>query len=185
MYFMSSFPVVKSERLVLRGPKQKDIEPILAIFNDDEVLKYYGVLPYDSEEKAQKQIDWFRELHDKQTGLRWVITLRGEDTYIGDVGFYDYEARHDRAEIGYILSKKHWGNGIMSEAINAALNYGFNNLMLNRVQALIDPRNNASKRVAEKQGFRYEGTYREYEKEHGLYIDLDLYSLLRREWNQE
>ena len=50
------------------------------------------------------------------------------------------------------------------------------------MQALIDPRNEASKRVAVKHGFQYEGTFRDYEYEHGGFIDLDMYSLLKREY---
>ena len=70
----------------------------------------------------------------------------------------------------------------MTEAIGAALDYGYNEMGLNRVQALIDPRNDASMRVAEKNGFKLEGTLRDYEYEYGEFIDLNMYSLLRREY---
>ena len=70
----------------------------------------------------------------------------------------------------------------MTEAIKAALDYGFNEMNLNRIQALIDPRNDASKRVAEKHGFQYEGTFRDYEYEYGGFIDLNMYSVLKLEY---
>jgi [ribosomal protein S5]-alanine N-acetyltransferase len=107
-----------------------------------------------------------------------VVTLKEED----DVDFYDYEKKHNRAEIGYILGKEYWDKRIMSEAIKAALEYGFSEMNLNRIQALIDPRNMASKRVAEKHGFQYDGTFRDYECEYGEYIDLNMYSLLQCEY---
>jgi ribosomal-protein-alanine N-acetyltransferase len=179
---MSDYPIIETERLILRGPKPKDLQRIYDIHSDPEVMKYYGVIPYDSVEKAQKHLDWLISLHTENKGLRPVITVKNEDAYIGDVGYYDYESKHHRAEIGYILAKEYWGNGMMTEALEAMLRFGFNEMGLNRVQALIDPRNNASLRVVEKHGFRYEGTFRDYELEYGEFIDLDMYSLLKREF---
>jgi len=179
---MKPFPKLTTQRLVLRGPMEKDMQPMFDIHTDPDVMRYYGVKPYDTLDKSKKHLDWLTKLHREEIGLRWIITLKDEDTYIGDVGFYDWEKKHSRAEIGYILGKQYWGKGIMTEAIKAALDYGFNEMNLNRIQALIDPRNNASKRVAEKHGFQYEGTFRDYEYEYGGFIDLNMYSVLKREY---
>ncbi|MCB2171161.1 GNAT family N-acetyltransferase [archaeon] len=179
---MKPFPKLTTQRLVLRGPMEKDMQPMFDIHTDPDVMRYYGVKPYDTLDKNKKHLDWLTKLHREEIGLRWIITLKDEDTYIGDVGFYDWEKKHSRAEIGYILGKQYWGKGIMTEAIKAALDYGFNEMNLNRIQALIDPRNNASKRVAEKHGFQHEGTFRDYEYEYGDFIDLNMYSVLKREY---
>lgn len=179
---MNPFPKLVTERLVLRGPLEKDIQSVFDIHTDPDVMRYYGVEPYDSLEKSKKHLDWLTKIHKEKTGLRWIITLKDEDIYIGDVGFYDWEKKHSRAEIGYILGKQYWGKGIMTEAIKTALDYGFNEMNLNRIQALIDPRNDASKKVAEKHGFKYEGTFRDYEYEYGAFIDLGMYSVLKREY---
>jgi len=179
---MKPFPKLTTQRLVLRGPMEKDMQPMFDIHTDPDVMRYYGVKPYDTMEKSKKHLDWLTKLHREEIGLRWIITLKDEDTCIGDVGFYDWEKKHSRAEIGYILGKQYWGKGIMTEAIKAALDYGFNEMNLNRIQALIDPRNDASKRVAEKHGFQYEGTFRDYEYEYGGFIDLNKYSVLKREY---
>jgi len=175
-------PELATERLLLRGPQEKDLQPAYAIHSDPEVMRFYGVLPHQTTEKTREHLDWLAKLHREEIGLRWVITLKDMDQYIGDVGFYDYEKKHNRAEIGYILGKQHWNHGIMTEVIKAALDYGFNEMNLNRVQALVDPRNKGSQKVLEKQGFSYEGTFRDYEYEYGEYIDLDIHSLLRREY---
>jgi len=179
---MKPFPKLTTQRLVLRGPMEKDMQPMFDIHTDPDVMRYYGVKPYDTLDKSKKHLDWLTKLHREEIGLRWIITLKDRDTCIGDVGFYDWEKKHSRAEIGYILGKQYWGKGIMTEAIKAALDYGFNEMNLNRIQALIDPRNNASKRVAEKHGFQYEGTFRDYEYEYGDFIDLNMYSVLKREY---
>jgi len=167
---------------VLRGPKVKDLKPVFDVHTDPDVMRFYGVIPYDSMDKAQKHLDWLASLHREKKGLRWVITLKNEDTYIGDVGFDNYEKKHDRAEVGYILGKDYWGRGIMSEAIAAALRHGFHEMNLNRVQAHIDPRNMVSRRIVVKQAFKLEGSLREYVYEYGEHIDLDVYSLLKREY---
>ena len=179
---MKPFPELVTERLLLRGPMKKDLQPAYNIHSDPEVMRFYGVQPHQTNEKTQEHLDWLAKLRREEIGLRWIITLKEVDQYIGDVGFYDYKKKHNRAEIGYILGKQHWNNGIMTEAIKAALDYGFNEMKLNRIQALVDPRNKASQRILEKLGFNYEGTFRDYEYEYGEYIDLDMHSLLRREY---
>lgn len=179
---MKPFPELVTKRLLLRGPLEKDVKRVYDVHSDPNVMRYYGFKPYTSLDKAWEHIKWLKKLHEEEIGLRWVITFKEEDDYVGDVGFYDYEKKHNRAEIGYILEKKHWGKGVMSEALKAALGYGFDVMKLNRIQALIDPRNAASLSVAEKHGFQYEGTFRDYEYEYGGYIDLGMYSVLRCEY---
>ncbi len=72
--------------------------------------------------------------------------------------------------------------GYMTEALVGMLDYMYGNLELNRVQALVDPRNEASLRLIEKQGFQRDGLLRSYEYERGAYVDLYMLSLLREEW---
>ena len=109
--------------------------------------------------------------------------MKGGEEFIGEIGFYDYEQKHRKAEIGYKLSKKHWRKGYMSEALEAILDYMYGNLEINRIQALVDPRNPPSYLLLEKYGFKQEGTLRDYEFEKGDYVDLIMLSLLRREWD--
>ena len=116
------------------------------------------------------------------TGTRWIISLKDGDDFIGEIGFYEYEKKHRKAEIGYKLAREYWRKGYMSEAMVAMLDYMYGNLDLNRVQALVDPRNPASFLLLEKHGFQKEGVLRDYEFERGDYVDLIMYSVLRREW---
>ena len=180
---MKSYPVIETERLILRGPKQSDLQAIYDVHTDPDVMRYYGVPLYDSLDKAQRDFDWMNKLVAEKTGFRPVITLKDDDVYIGDVGFDNYVKKSNRMELGYILAKKHWGKGLMTEAIRAVLEYGFMEMELNRVQALVDPRNVGSRRVLEKNGFKYEGTLREYEFEIDGYVDLEMYSILKREFS--
>ncbi len=87
-----------------------------------------------------------------------------------------------RAEIGYALGSGVWGKGYMNEALTALLGYGFTELDLNRVEADIDPRNEASAKTLERLGFTREGLLRERWIVDGEVSDTAYYGLLRREW---
>ena len=127
---MKPFPNIETERLILREPRQEDLQRVYEIHSDAEVMRYYGVLPYDSVEEAKKHLDWLSSLYREDKGLRPVITLKDEDTYIGDVGFYDFESKHNRAEVGYILGKDYWGKGIMTEVAQEVIRFGFESMGL-------------------------------------------------------
>ena len=179
---MTEFPVIHTDRLTLRKPTYDDVQPLLELSQDDEVMLYYGMEPFKEEKQSRDEIEWFLKIWREGTGTRWVITLKGEDDLIGEIGFYEYKKKHRRAEIGYKLLRSHWREGYMTEALVGMLEYMYGTLDLNRVQALVDPRNEASLRLIEKQGFQRDGLLRSYEYERGAYVDLYMLSLLREEW---
>ncbi|MBN2334607.1 GNAT family N-acetyltransferase [Candidatus Bathyarchaeota archaeon] len=179
---MKPFPVLHTERLTLRKPTEEDIVPLLELSQDEEVMLYFGVEPYKEEKQAREEVEWFLKIWREGTGTRWVITLNGDGSLVGEIGFYDYKKKHRKAEIGYKLARRHWSKGYMSEAMSAMLGYIYGETDINRIQALVDPRNPASLRVLEKHGFQREGVMRGYEYERGAYVDLIMLSILRREW---
>lgn len=177
------FPVIHTERLVLRKPTYDDVKPLLELSQDEEVMLYYGMEPFREKVQSRKEIDWYLKIWTEGTGTRWVIELIEEDEdFIGEIGFYNYAKAHRRAELGYKLARKHWRKGYMTEALVGMLDYMYANLDLNRVQALVDPRNLGSLRLLENQGFQRDGLLRSYEYERGAFIDLYMLSLLRKEW---
>ena len=179
-----AFPVLKTARLVLRKARQEDAQHFFLVAQDEDVMRYFGVEPYKSVERALDAISWQQRVWAEGSGIRWVITEPGRDTYIGDVGYFKYERQHRRAEVGYLLSRAYWRRGLMTEAMTAVLDYGFVSMDLNRVEALVDPRNAASVGLLDKLGFIREGLLREYEFERGAYVNLYMVSLLRREWQE-
>jgi ribosomal-protein-alanine N-acetyltransferase len=179
-----AFPVLETERLVLRQACQADVRAFLQVAQDEAVMRYYGVEPYQSEQQAVKEIEWQHRIFAEGTGVHWVITERDQGLYLGDAGYCEMKERHRRAEVGYKLARACWRRGMISEALTAVLGYGFESMGLNRVEALVDPRNAASAGLLQKLGFAQEGVLREYEYERGAFIDLFMMSLLRREWRQ-
>ena len=87
-----------------------------------------------------------------------------------------------RAEVGYALARSAWGRGYVSEALAPLVAYAFDEMDLNRLDAVIDPRNTASAKVVSRLGFMHEGTLRERYIVRGEKTDSAIYGLLRREW---
>ncbi|NJP39399.1 GNAT family N-acetyltransferase [Alkalicoccus luteus] len=180
---MSEFPIIETERLILRQVTNKDAGYLLKYMSNKDVTKHMGLEPFNSMDDALNEISWYQSIWEKQTGIRWGITLKGEDEVIGSCGFLNLVSKHSRAEIGIELSKNYWDKGIASEAFEAVIRYGFEQMHLQRIEALIEPSNAPSQRLAEKQGFIREGLLRSYEFTVGKFDDLYMYSILKSDLN--
>jgi len=112
------------------------------------------------------------------------FALQEDDVIIGSCGFLNQAERHQRAELGFELSPAYQGQGIAKEASLAVIEYGFTELSLNRIEALVLPANTASQRLLERLGFQREGLLRQYEKTRSQFDDLYMYSILRGDWFQ-
>ncbi len=176
---MTTFPVLETERLLLRNVTEEDAPHILSYLSDEEVMKYYGLDPFQTLEEALDEISWYQSIFKNKTGIRWGITLKEQGEMIGSCGFHNRVPQHYRSEIGFELSKAHWGQKIAGEAINAIVRYGFEQMEIHRIEALIEPLNLPSQKLVEKQGFVREGLLRNYEFTRGKFDDLYMYSLLK------
>ncbi|MCE4048157.1 MULTISPECIES: GNAT family protein [Bacillaceae] len=176
------FPLLATDRLHLRKITKEDAADIYRYLSDKAVMKYYGMEPFQSVEETVEEIDWYSKIHMQQTGIRWGITLKGEDKVIGSCGFLNWEKRHFRSEVGFELHQQYWGQGLVSEALHAVVDYGFDQMKLVRIQALVEPPNRQSQRVLEKNNFLQEGLLRSYEYSCGKMDDLYMYSLLKTDF---
>ncbi|WP_368505032.1 GNAT family N-acetyltransferase [Alkalihalophilus sp. As8PL] len=176
-----SFPTIETERLILRKVTVDDAESMLKYLSDPDVMEYMGLEPFMSIADALGEISWYESILSNKTGIRWGITLKGEDKVIGSCGFLNTVSKHYRTEIGIDLSKEHWGVGIASEAIEAVIRYGFYQMNVQRIEALIEPMNFSSQKLFEGQGFIREGLLRKYEYTRGGFDDLYIYALLKED----
>lgn len=182
LFDFGEFPVLESKRLLLREITVADAEAVFRIRGDYQVTKYNGGLPYRSVDQAEALIEGIAAAYRDKRSIRWGITLREDPlhTVIGMVG-YNYWVRQDyRASIGYDLARDYWGQGIMPEAVRAILEFGFEHMALNRIEADASIDNTKSHRVLEKVGFQREGIQQEQYYEEGEFYDLVLFSLLRK-----
>lgn len=179
---MSNFPVLRTDRLVLRRFQSGDLAAFLAYRNDPEVMRYDGSHGI-TQERARAFLLEQAAIPAGEPGiwLQIAVELPGVGL-IGDCGFQVEEQAPDAAEVGYRLAREWWGHGYASEAVAGVLNWAFDALELHRVTALIDTRNARSIGVVERLGFRREGTFLESYREPYGWSDEYLYAILGREW---
>lgn len=181
----SPFPVLETERLRLRKITEQDIESMFAIRSDADSMRYVPRPLAKTREDVTAHIKMINDGIEKNEFINWGITLKNKDEMIGILGFYRIAKEDNRAEVGYMLNKNFYRKGIMQEAIQAALIYGFEEMKLHKTDAVIDPRNTASENVLLKAGFTKEAHFKEHCFFEGEYRDDVHYALLRSEWNRQ
>ncbi|MET4559000.1 ribosomal-protein-alanine N-acetyltransferase [Lysinibacillus parviboronicapiens] len=173
------FPTLETQRLVLREIKQEDAQGIFNCFSNRDVTRYYGQDTLESVEQAAKFVEFFSNLYTEKRGIRWGIEIKGSSGIIGTIGFNAWLPKHKRAEIGYEIHPDYWRNGYTTEAVTSVLSYGFEELDLTRIGAVVFIENEASNKLLTKIGFQQEGILRDYMYQDGQAHDTFVYSLLR------
>ena len=177
-------PVLTTDRLVLRPLTMGDAPALLAIFSDPLVTRFWSTEPWTDISFAETAVARALECYRDETELRFAVELvRGREV-IGTVNLHHFFDQNRRCELGYAIASAHWGKGYASEALGAALAHAFGEVGLNRIEADIDPRTEASARVLAKMGFRKEGFMPQRWLVHGAYADTVFYGLLRDYWNE-
>jgi ribosomal-protein-alanine N-acetyltransferase len=174
-------PELETARLVLRRLTPDDAADIFAYASDPDVAalttwEAHRTLD-DTHAFLERVAGWYAD----GFGGPWGVILKESGRVIGTCGMA-IVPEHRRAELGYALARACWGQGLMTEAVVAVIDYGFATLSLNRIEARCLPENLASARVLEKAGLTYEGTLREQYLTKDRFIDLRMYAILRREW---
>lgn len=181
---MSSYSDLRIEtpRLILRAFRHADAADLFAVFSDPEVFRYIPVGGWKHVDEAHQRMA--RDIDKMAAGdyIRLAVERREDARVLGEVLLFNFARDSRRAELGYALGRKAWGMGYASEALVPLVDYAFEHLDLNRLEAVINPVNTASARVLGRLGFQHEGTQRERYVERGETSDGGLYGLLRREW---
>ena len=171
-----------TERLVLRPLAADDAGALFAVFADPEVMRYWSSPPWTALDQASQYIAGAEQGILNGTALRLGIEVAATGQLIGQAALYSFDPQNRRCDVGYALGRAHWGHGYLGEALAAMLAHGFAGLGLNRVEADIDPRNQASARALVRLGFLHEGLMRERWIVGGEICDTAFYGLLRRDW---
>ena len=176
------FPRLKTEHFTLRKEEEKDRYDIFELYSNEDVVKYMPLTPFLSVEDAINEMKWYQKIFKEQSGIRWMIEDSQSKKVIGTCGFLNYEKIHSRIEIGYDLTPNFWGKGIMTEVVKCIMDFGFLTMEVNKIEAKVDPENEASIRLMYKLGFYKEGVLRQHEFEKGKYVDLAIFSKLKSEY---
>jgi ribosomal-protein-alanine N-acetyltransferase len=179
----TNHPKLQTARLVLRSLRMEDVDFIFKEWSDPAVTNYmHDEEPLKSQEQAEERLRLLQTLDNSATPTWWGIENKESGHLIGTCGYFGWDKQHRRAEIGYDLCADVWGQGLMPEALRALIQYGFEEMNLNRIEAMTHIENQRSQRVLTKLRFQLEGMLREYFCRYGIYNDQVQYSLLRREW---
>lgn len=178
----NSLPVITTPRVVLRWISEDDIDSLFQVFSDPQVMRYWSSGPLANRAAAADLQHEIVQSNKNNAIWKWGLALRDSNQLIGTTTLFNLSLSNGRAELGYAMGSAHWGKGLMNEALRALVAYAFESLDLRRLEADVDPRNDASIRTLERLGFQREGFLRERWHVEGEIQDAFFYGLLRREW---
>jgi RimJ/RimL family protein N-acetyltransferase len=174
-----SCPELTTQRLRLRRFAPRDVDGLHACFGDVDAMRYWNFPACKSKAETARWVKILARTSSPNSYQAWAITQKRGDRCIGMVNYHHRETHNKRLELGYILARSHYGQGLMAEALRALLAYCFDELGTHRIEAMISPDNHASIRLVERLGFRREGgPLRDYWRVGDHYASVLVYGLV-------
>jgi len=178
-------PVIRGERVYLRGSERSDIPTFVRWFNDSETLGFLSMRAPMSEAGEEQ---WFNDMvaHEGKDSYHFVMCRLEDDRPIGTIGLFAVDHVNGSAGIGIGIGEKQlWGQGYGTDAMFALLDFGFGELRLERLWLEVYDYNERARRSYEKCGFKLEGTERHAIFKRGEFHDVHLMAILREEWQAQ
>lgn len=180
----SNMPELQTERLVLRRMRLGDAEDMYDYAHRADVTKFLRWSPHPDIYYTQDYLRYLATRYAAGSFYDWAVIYKANHRMIGTCGFTSFSCPDDAAEIGYVLHPDYWGQGLAVEAARAVLAFGFDHLLLHRVEARFMQENTASLRVMQKLGMTFEGYHRESMLIKGSYRTIGYCSLLSSEFER-
>lgn len=181
----TTFPILTTPRLVLRGFTPGDAADFLSFHGDPEVQKFDSDSPLKDLAEAAEILAKIEQEFTSRKSINWGIVWKEENRVIGHLGLYFADRRYDSGDLGYTLARPYWRRGIATEAIGALLRFGFETLRLHRINVDTRMDNLASVGLMAKLGFTPEGVRREcIRNEDGSYQNWGLFGMLAEEYRR-
>lgn len=173
---------LRTPRLTIRPLAAADLPDLLAVNGDPEVTRFLPYATWTSLDDAQAWRERMQALADAGTGRQFVVALNDAGTVVGTILLFRFEEGSARAEIGYALGRAHWRRGVMAEALRGFCDELFTHAGLRRLEAQVNPANEASNALLVKLGFVHEGCMRQRWVAKGRAYDVNCYGALADEW---
>ncbi len=183
--YFDDFPKLETDRLVLRKLELTDAPDVKIIRSDERIMIYMDSERHKTIQFSENFISKNLKMYKEKTGIFWAIIEKSTGTFIGDFAFFKIDHKNSRTEIGYTLKPEFWKKGFMKEAMLTIFNFGFEDLNLHSLEANINPGNNNSRAILTKMGFQKEAYFRENYYYNGDYLDSEIYSLLKSEYQTD
>jgi ribosomal-protein-alanine N-acetyltransferase len=148
-----AFPVLETERLVLRQLSMQDENEIFLLRSDAVVNRYVDRERAQSIEDARIFIRRILDSLQKQEVLHWVLSLKTQPRLVGTIGLWNFNPLTQKAEVGYEMLPSFHGKGLMQEALAKVLWFGFEKMNLQSIEACVHPGNLSSLKLLQKYGF--------------------------------
>lgn len=174
---------LETDRLILRRYVNEDAMAMYKNWaSDKEVTKFLTWPSHSSQEVSQYVTgDWVNQ-YSNESYYHWAIVLKDNgDEPVGDIAVVDMKENISMVHIGYCIGRTWWHRGITSEALKAVMDFLFDVVDVNRIEARHDPRNPNSGKVMKKCGMKYEGTLRSADWNNQGICDASYYALLKSE----
>lgn len=174
---------LQTPRLLLRRAVPEDAQPMFENWaNDADVTRYLTWPPHGSVSVSQAVIAGWIADYEKADTYQWMIVPKNAPcSPIGSISVVALNTDIGKAEIGYCIGKAWWHQGIMAEALQAVINYLFDEVGMNRIEAHYDARNPRSGAVMRKCGMQYEGTLRQSDRNNQGICDTCVCALLKQD----
>lgn len=185
---MEEFPQLVTKRLILNQIKPADIPDIVSYAGNIKIVENTRTMPHPYRE--EDAISWMNMANKGiENKDNYIFAIRFKDTqaFIGGIGL-TLDLQNNRAELGYWLAEGFWNRGFTTEAVQAILQFGFEELKLNKIVAVYITTNKASGKVMIKNGMVKEGEFKDHDlkKDHTIaddkYISLIQYRMLKSEY---
>lgn len=174
------------EEVSLKLPEHRDAERVFQLIDRsrDSLHEWLGWVQYTNSTKDTTQfIESSRSDFAANKSLVTLIVYQNQ--IVGTTGFNQIDWTNCNGTIGYWLDTKYEGKGVMTRAVQGLLNYGFDELNLNRIEIRAAIENLKSRAIAERLGFKQEGVIRQAEKLPKGFVNHAVYGILKEEWNQQ
>ncbi len=175
------FPVLETDRLILRKPHAKDTDILFRYRSDKEYMRYIPHRYTTDKNEVARILAYMNEMADKQQSINWVMTLKDSDELIGVIGFVRFLPDNLRAEIGYMTATPYQRCGYTVEALKAVIRYGFDQMKLHSIEAVVNSENEPSGKLLEKLGFSKDAFFKDYLHHAGTFRNAYVFSLVKKE----
>jgi len=170
--------ILKTDRLTLRLPEQRDASAIQLALDDYDVVKMLQVVPYPYTLKMAHE--FIALTHEEwNSNASYIAAVIAPSGLVGVVGVHNWSEAKRQIELGYWFARKHWGLGYATEAAKAVCDFAFAHWPLDKIIASVFDDNPASRKVVEKLGFKETGSHTIYSVGRGAEVSATLHELSR------
>lgn len=179
----NTYPVIESERVILKKIEEKDLDEFFEIHSSEAVYRYIPGKARTNISTVKNMIGHYeRDFNKKKMVFLGIYVKEPQEKLAGIAEIFDIDKKVESATIGYRLHEKYWGKGLAAESVKAMTEFLIGKIKVNRLQAYVMTGNTKSVEVLKRNEFIHEGTLRQSQiwKDKGL-VDLELYSILKED----